>query len=71
MRLAHLPKNKSCNVSRLPVGGVKKVRQSHCWEGCQHIRAVQSIIQPLGAPPAAGNWKQTHIQEYLWKSEIN
>lgn len=47
IRLAHLPENKSCYVSGLPVGGVKKVRQSHCGEGSQYIRAVQGIIQPL------------------------
>lgn len=54
---AHLPENKSCYVSGLPVRGVKKVRQSHCGEGSQDIRAVQGIIQPLGAPPATRNWK--------------
>lgn len=65
MRFAHLPENKSCNVSGLPVGGVKKVRQSHCGEGSQHIRAVQGIIHPLRAPPATGNWNQTKIDS--WK----
>jgi len=53
--LSNLPENKSSYVSGLPVGGVKKVRQSHRWECGQHIRAVQSIVQPLGAPPSTGN----------------
>lgn len=38
------------------------MRQSHCGEGSQHIRAVQGIIHPLRAPPATGNWNQTKIE---------
>lgn len=50
---ADLPENKSCHVGGLPVGGVEKVRQSHGGEGGQNVGTVQSVIQPLGAPPAS------------------
>ncbi|TNN66074.1 hypothetical protein EYF80_023702 [Liparis tanakae] len=44
VRRSHLPENEGCYVSGLPVGGVKKVRQSHRREGGQHVGTVQGVI---------------------------
>lgn len=37
--------------------------QSYRGEGGEHVGAVQSKVQPLGAPPAAGNWDQNTSYE--------
>lgn len=61
--LSYLPKNKSSNVGGLPVGGVKKMRQSYGWECGQNIRAVESKVQPLRAPPTSRDWnRDTYLQ---------
>lgn len=55
IKVAHLPENKRCYVSGLPVGGMKEMRQRHRGEGSEDVGAVQSKVQPLRAPPAAGD----------------
>lgn len=67
---AYLSEDKSCDVSGFPVGGVKEVWQSHSGEGGQNVGAVQGVIQPLGAPPAAGNWRHGHTNTVTRKCEV-
>lgn len=51
----HLSEEERHHVRRLPVGGVEEVRQRHSGESRQRVGAVESEVQPLGAPPTGCN----------------
>lgn len=54
----YLSQDESNHVSGLPVAGMEEVGQRHCREGCEGIRAVQGIVDPLLAPPLCSDCQE-------------
>ena len=48
---AYLSQDEGHHVRGLPVAGVEEVGQGHGGEGCEDVRAVQGVVDALGAPP--------------------
>ena len=48
---AYLSQDEGHHIRGLPVAGVEEVGQGHGGEGREDVRAVQGVVDALGAPP--------------------